>query len=508
MHSVFKSHFSKYIAAIIAGLLIVLSLAPYKLWPLALLSVALQFWIVESLKQRKRQFFSILLYHFALFGFGASWVYVSIHDYGYTSEPLAILLTTLFCASLAVANSLCFLVYLLLRNSKLVFSIGNLLLFASVATLTELARSVMLSGFPWLLIGYSQTETAFNGLATVFGVYGLSLLTFLSGAMIICVIKTQQQYRKPIRLMFIASVASLWIAAAALGEINWTEQTGKTRSTSMVQANISQHQKWDRKFLNSTLNLYKDLTEKELQSGHLTIWPEAAIPMYQDHAQDFLNQLSYKANNANSAILIGIPTRESQDNSFIARNSLVAIGKANGAYHKRHLVPFGEYVPFQSFFGSLMRVFNLPLSSMRAGSDTQAPLKIFDWQSLPLICYEIVFPSMTAKAAKQSDVLITVSNDSWFGQSIGPIQHLQMAQMRALENGRYLLRSTGSGVTAIIQSDGTVAKTVPQFEQAVLQGEYHLMQGYTPWTKFGYWLIHLVSVILLIPALAIRLRKD
>lgn len=508
MTSFFKSPFGQYIAAIIAGLLVVLSLAPYKLWPLALISAALQFWIVESLEQRKHQFFSVLLYNFALFGFGASWVYVSIHDYGYTSEPLAVLLTTLFCASLAIANSLCFLVYLLLRNSKAVFSIENLLLFASVATLTELAKSVMFSGFPWLLIGYSQTETAFNGLATIFGVYGLSLLTFLSGAMIICVIKTQQRYRKPTRLIFIASIASLWIAAAALGEISWTEQTGKARSTSMIQANISQHQKWDREFLNSTLNIYKDLTEKELRPGHLTIWPEAAIPMYQDHAQDFLNQLATKARDANSAILIGIPTRELQQDSYIARNSLIAIGKADGTYHKRHLVPFGEYVPFQSFFGSLMRVFNLPLSSMGAGSNTQAPLKIFDWQSLPLICYEIVFPSMTAQAAKQSDVLITVSNDSWFGKSIGPIQHLQMAQMRALENGRYLLRSTGSGVTAIIQSDGKVAKTIPQFEQAVLQGEYYLMQGYTPWTKFGYWLIHLISVMLILPALVGRLRKD
>jgi len=258
----------------------------------------------------------------------------------------------------------------------------------------------------------------------------------------------------------------------------------------MVQANISQHDKWRREYRQPTLALYKELSEPYWKSSDLIIWPEAAIPIYYQHANDFLDQMNLLASQYQSALLTGIPSRDTYSNN--SHNSIVAAGNASGVYHKQNLVPFGEYIPFGDLLGNVLAFFKLPLSTMQAGNTQQAPLKIQQFESKPLICYEIVYPGLAAKAAAVSDVLITVSNDSWFGGSIGPLQHLQMAQMRALENGRYVLRSTGSGVSAIINAKGLITNRSEQFEQTVLNGEFRLMKQNTPWTLYGYWLTPLL----------------
>ena len=174
-------------------------------------------------------------------------------------------------------------------------------------------------------------------------------------------------------------------------------------------------------------------------------------------------------------------------------NSVIALGSGSGIYHKQRLVPFGEYVPLEFISGKIMSIFELPLSSMSPGKNNQSALDIGNWKSRPLICYEIVYPELTAKTARLSDVLITVSNDSWFGASIGPIQHLQMAQMRALENGRYLLRGTSNGVSAIVNHKGAIIASSKQFKQEVLSGNFYLAHGLTPWSAFGYWFIYWLS---------------
>ena len=507
------------LASAIAGILVVLSLAPFKMWLLAPCAVAILYWSLEIQDSNKSRFLCVLSYHLALFGFGASWVYFSIHDYGYTGKPLAYLLTFLFCFLLALSNAISFIIYFLLRIQKQAFSVSNLLLFAGAATLVEAARSWMFSGFPWLLLGYGQVESVFGPLATVFGVYGLSLLVYLSGAVLATLLKFRTVRPSSYFPFIFASVLFVGLAATALPLANWTSPSSDARKVSMIQANISQHDKWRPEMRGSIIKAYRDTSFNELVDQQLVIWPEAAIPLYQDRVDPLLDQLNAKAKAANSALVYGVPSREFQDREFqgaasrnsrgfIARNSVATLGDASGIYHKRHLVPFGEYVPFQNFFGALMKIFDLPLSTMRPGPSDQAPLEVFDWQTIPLICYEIVFPNMTARAAKISDVLITVSNDTWFGDSIGPLQHLQMAQMRALENGRWVLRSTSSGVTAIIDSNGKIVEQAPQFERAILRGAYYLMEGQTPWMRFGYWLIHLISAALLIPALISRLAKS
>lgn len=503
------------LAALVAGLLAVFSLAPYKFWIAAPIATTIFYFCLEKQSTNKAQLRIAIAYHLGLFGFGASWIYYSIHDYGYTGKPLAFLLTFLFCSILAITNALFFYIYIRLRDTNHLFSTRNILLFAGIATLVEASRSWIYSGFPWLLIGYSQTESPFAPLATIFGVYGLSLWVYLTGAIIAAIIflASQKSSRNPIHSTLVTSVA-IGIGTSVLSIMvpaSWTQTKGSVQSVAMIQANISQHEKWRPSKRAEIIDSYYDATVAELEKHKLILWPEAAVPLYHDMIDRNLGQLNDAAIRKNTAIVYGVPSRElivddAGKQRTLPKNSVATMGSAEGLYHKRHLVPFGEYIPFEGFFGTLMKVFNLPLSSMQPGKDDQAPLTIFNWRSIPLICYEIVFPGMTANAARKSDVLITVSNDTWFGASIGPLQHLQMAQMRALENGRYVLRSTGSGVTAIIKPDGSIAAQAPQFEEAILRGEFYLMDGLTPWTKWGYWLIHLICALCVLPAIVLRFK--
>ena len=501
------------LCALISGTLITLSLAPFSFWPLAIIACGILFVVLQQ-QSIKQSFWLGWCFGLGLFGTGASWVYVSIHEFGYTSIYLAALLTFLFCGGLAFCCAIIWALYawLLKKHNVIVsnshsmrfamqtVSTQHLILFAAVWVCGEWMRSWLLTGFPWLFIGYSQTESLLAGWAPIVGVYGISFIICLSGATLSYLLLSHKNYYGSRSLL--TAVALCWFIAIPLKHVPWTvpaednDENKKPRQVSMVQANISQHDKWRREFRQPTLALYKNLSEPHWQTSELVIWPEAAIPMYYQYANDFLDQMAAQATKYQSALLTGIPSRDtysdldsSSDNRY---NSIITIGNANGVYHKQNLVPFGEYIPFANLLGNVLAFFELPASTMHAGNADQTPLTIQQWQSKPLICYEIVYPSLAAKAAAVSDVLITVSNDSWFGGSIGPLQHLQMAQMRALENGRYVLRSTGSGVSAIINPAGQILARSEQFEQTVLTGEFKLMQQNTPWTVFGYWLTPLL----------------
>ena len=487
--------------ALISGALITLSLAPFAFWPLAIIATAILFVVLQQ-QSIKRSFWLGWFFGLGLFGTGASWVYVSIHEFGYTSIYLAAFLTFLFCGGLAFCCAITWALYAwLLKKNTVVFNSSpsittamqsvtsqQLILFAAVWVCGEWMRSWLLTGFPWLFIGYSQTESVLAGWAPIVGVYGVSFIICISGAVISHLLFLRQGFHTHRTLL--TAVALCWFIAIPLKYVQWTLPAGEPQQVSMVQANISQHDKWRREYRQPTLTLYKNLSEPYWESSDLIIWPEAAIPMYYQYANDFLDQMDVLAAKHQSALLTGIPSRDTHsDNSY---NSIITIGNGNGVYHKQNLVPFGEYIPFANLLGNVLAFFELPASTMHAGNTDQAALTIQQWQSKPLICYEIVYPGLTAKAAGVSDVLITVSNDSWFGASIGPLQHLQMAQMRALENGRYVLRSTGSGVSTIINPAGQIVARSEQFEQTVLTGEFKLMQQNTPWTRYGYWLTPLL----------------
>ncbi len=483
-----------------AGALLTLSLEPFGWWPLALVSSAILFFCIEA-GNVKQVFSRCLFYSLGLFGSGASWVYVSIHDFGYTSVALAASLTFLFCFFIALVNALAWLCYPLVIRGGRASGITRILAFAATGLLTEQLRSWLFTGFPWLYAGYSQTESLLAGWAPIAGVYGISFILYLSGAVLAGIYRLtwnqpgQANIRKS-QYGFLILAALPWLAGPALKSIEWTTVAEKPLSASIIQANISQHDKWRPQMLGPSLDIYRQMSKNEWREGNLVLWPEAAIPLEYHRARAFLQQAGALATRNNASLVTGIPYREQSD-AMPVFNSVVALGNGSGLYHKQRLVPYGEYVPLEAIASTILSIFELPLSSMSAGDADQAALRIGQWQSRPLICYEIVYPGLAAEAAQTSDALITVSNDSWFGASIGPLQHLQMAQMRALENGRYLLRATGNGVSAIVNHKGRLVAKSEQFEREVLRGQFFLASGTTPWSAAGYRLVHLLAPLLL-----------
>ena len=188
----------------------------------------------------------------------------------------------------------------------------------------------------------------------------------------------------------------------------------------------------------------------------LVLWPESAVPNYLQRAQGFLEPIAERAAAANTTLITGIPFRPPDSESY--HNSIAALGFGKGVYHKQRLVPFGEYVPLENLLRGLIAFFDLPMSAFSPGPENQAPLKVGAFRVAPFICYEIVYGGLVAKNARNADLLITISNDSWFGDSIGPWQHLQIAQMRGRENGRYVVRGTNNGISAIIDHQGKIVE--------------------------------------------------
>jgi len=240
-----------------------------------------------------------------------------------------------------------------------------------------------------------------------------------------------------------------------------------------------------------------------LTGSDLILWPETAVTVLKDQFQAYLDTINQEAINNNTTLITGIPFRYTEGpfkGEF--HNSILAIGTGGGLYHKQKLVPFGEYIPLEEAIRGLLPFFDLPMSSFKQGSEKQALLKVEKDDQLfmiaPFICYEIVYPEFVAEMAKESDLLITISNDAWFGDSLGPKQHMAIAQMRALETQRYLLRSTNTGITALVNHRGKIVKQLPTEQRATLTAFAQIRQGQTPFMMMGLWPLHFLSLVILL----------
>jgi apolipoprotein N-acyltransferase len=295
-----------------------------------------------------------------------------------------------------------------------------------------------------------------------------------------------------------------WSGGWSLQRHSWTQPAGPALSVAAIQGNVEQSMKWDPAQLNAQLALYRDLSIRA-QRVDLIVWPETAVPVLMDYASGYLDSMSAFANSRNSALITGVPVREVDaygNKRFY--NAITVLGQGEGTYLKQKLVPFGEYVPLQDLLRGLIAFFDLPMSDFARGPADQPLLQAKGYQIAPYICYEVVYPEFAAGLAAQSNLLLTVSNDAWFGKSIGPLQHLQMAQMRALEAGRWMIRATNTGVTTLINPFGQLDRQLAQFEQGVLYGEVLPMQGLTPYLRWRSWPLALLCGLLLLGAAGVR----
>ena len=471
LEKLFNSHPSLgHLTALIAGLLLPLSLAPFNWWPLGILSV-LVFLKSIAAQSAGRILIRFYLYSLGAYALGISWIYVSINVYGGAPPILAGFLVILFILAWSLNGLLFGFVYL--KWSRY-FPQGHLLAFPVLWVLSEWFRGWFLTGFPWLYIGYGHLSSPLAGFAPVTGVLGVGFVAVLSAVLLHQFI----EHKKPVSIM---GLLAIWLSGFGLSQVDFVDEK-KLITVAAVQGNIDQHSKWQRKMVMPILSRYTELTSGQWGTD-IIVWPEASITLFRESAGRFLKELDEKGKQSGSTVVLGIPDRH-EDGSFL--NSAIVVGKGQGNYIKRHLVPFGEYVPFENSLRGLITFFDLPMSHNKSGPDQQeAPFA--DGLKLSLsICYEVVYSELVRSTAVLPDLFITISNDTWFGRSIGPAQHLQMAQMRALENGRFMVRATNNGMTAIINHRGEITDSLPQFEPGVLRATASVMEGATPFHRFGF----------------------
>ena len=433
-------------------------------------------------------------YGLGLFLAGVSWVYISLHEFGAMPAPLAAVATLLFCAFLALYPAL--VGYLQARLAGPVAA-RQLLLIPALWALTEWLRGWVFTGFPWLSLGYSQAESPLAGYAPLLGVFGLSWLIWLCAGLLLALARPNARTRGAA----LAALALVLGLGYGLTRIEWTHAQGEPISVSLVQGNIAQDLKWDAGRFAATVQLYQRMTERS--AARLTVLPETAIPRFLDLLDPALvRALDASARSHGGDLIIGLPLRDAPGRYY---NSVLSLGASpSQRYDKIHLVPFGEFIP--PGFGWVLAILKIPLADFSRGSAAQAPLALAGQKIAVNVCYEDAFGEEIIRLLPEATLLVNVSNVAWFGDSLAPHQHLQIAQLRALETGRSMLRATNTGMTAIIDHRGRVAAALQPFTQGTLNGAAQGRSGATPYVRWGN--MPLVLLALFVCGLyALRHRK-
>jgi len=456
--------------------------APYEVFPLAVIAPTglLVLWLRSSSSVKYTAWLGFL-FGLGLFGAGVYWVYTSIHIFGDVPITLAVIITMGMIAILSAYPAL--VGYLLNRYFPINQSSKLLCAFPAIWVCSEWVRSWLFTGFPWLFLGYSQTNSPLKGFAPLLSVYGVSLALAMSSGLIVNAVI--QYKRQAYRVFFfnLLALVLIWLAGGLLSLIHWTRPEGKPISVALVQGNIPQSLKWSSENLQLTLSRYSALSEPYWKKDTIIIWPEAAIPLPLQDAQEFINKMDEKAKKSGAALLLGIPIGKTDETGYF--NAVISLGAQNKVYLKRHLVPFGEYTPLSNLFSGALQFMDIPMSNMLPGKLNQEPIVIGNIKILTSICYEIAFPELTRSFDKSINLLLVVTNDAWFGVSNAQAQHLQMAAMRAIEFGKPVLFVSNDGITAVINPYGQIAETLPKREAAVLTTKVQPMYGITPWLKNG-----------------------
>tara|TARA_R110002111_G_scaffold42704_2_gene78587 strand:+ start:15505 stop:17031 length:1527 start_codon:yes stop_codon:yes gene_type:complete len=484
------------LCAAASGALLPLAFAPYNLTFMAFVSPVLLLLLLRQLPPFKA---ALLGYMFGLgyFGHGVYWVYFSIHHFGNAPLWLAVVIMLGMVAILATYVAL--LAFVLNRFFSADNGLRYLLAFPSLWLALEVLRGVLFTGFPWLSLGYSQVDTVLSTWAPLVGVLGVSYGVALSVGGLLCVVT---QTTRRLKLIAISIISTVWFSTLLLNGVTWTESAGKPINVALLQGNIPQEIKWMRSFHQINLGIYMTMSRQH-RNADLIVWPETAIPAFYHRVKaGFLSALSEEASRYNSDIVLGLPVMSESTGNYY--NGLYSVRQPEHFYFKRHLVPLGEYLPLKPFSSIILNFLNIPMSDFTAGEKHQTLLRGAGYAFASSICYEDAFQQSSLDGLPEAAYLVNVSNDTWFGDTIAPYQHLQMARMRALESGRYLLRSTNTGLTAIIDPQGNVIRQAPMFSRFSLRGEIIPLQGATPFVQGGWWFMYAFSLGLLVLSFVLR----
>jgi apolipoprotein N-acyltransferase len=435
----------------------------------------------------------------ASFGLGTYWTFIAVRIIG--QAPLAIGLflmiglTAVLAAFVAVAG------YAAARWLRARGAVAWLAALPAVFVLAEWLRSWLFTGFGWLAAGYSQTDTWLMGYAPLGGIHAISLAVVVTaGALLTLAVGSMRE-----RAAAAVVLAAVWGGGLAASGIEFTQPKERSLSVALAQGAIAQEMKYEPEQLRPQLALYAELT-RQAAGADLILWPEAAIPVPHEFVPQFFAGVERIANQAGSTLIVGalrIDPTQTEVEGY--QNILIAMTEPRQIYIKRHLVPFGETFPVPGFIRSWMRLMSLPYTDLGHGEPDQPPVDAAGEKLAIMICYEDVFPAEQLHYLPDATLLVNVSNDGWFGDSIAPHQHLQIARVRAAEMGRYLLRAANPGLSAVIDPHGRVVDVLPQFRAGVLKGSVQGYTGLTPFARFGNYLVVLLALVVVL-AVAIRER--
>jgi apolipoprotein N-acyltransferase len=464
--------------ATLAGAVLATAFAPTDLWLLALLSPAALMLLWHEASPRHAAALGFW-FNVGTFTAGTYWLYISIHVIGSAPAWLAVIGIAALVGVLALYGA-----GLGWAVARWLPATGALRWMAAVPAawlLVEWFRGWFLTGFPWLSLGYSQTGTWMAGLAPVLGVYGVSALLLLgAGALVTLVLGARRE-----QVLAGMALVLIWALPGSLHGIAWTEPAGPAISVAIVQGAIPEDEKWQAEHRDAQLDTYRDLTRQVL-GAQVIVWPEAAVPDVAQHASDYLLERYHEAHARHSALVLGI-FREAKNGDLY--NSILTLGERVDWYDKVHLVPFTEAVRGPHFALKWLEFMDLPYEGFEYGASDQPPLAAGGLVLLPAICYDDSYGSSNLHMLPAANALVTVTNDGWFGHSTARFQHLQIAQMRSIETGRYLIRAANDGISAIIGPDGRVRAVAPGYVPTVLRGTVVPMRGMPPYARYGNWLI-------------------
>lgn len=486
--------------ALLAGMSLTLAFAPFGLFPLAIFSpaVLLGTWLKVTPQQA---FLRGWLYGLGLFGTGIYWIYISVHTYGDANVFLSTLITVglINIVALFLALTGYLLNHFFQRNDR--YKI--LCAFPIYWVLLEWSRSWLFTGFPWLSIGYSQISSPLKGYAPILGIYGISYAVIVSAALLVDIALHFHNKQKKPMYQSIIILCLIWFFGACFSLIHWTKPFGSPVQVSLVQGNIPQQLRWDPEQIEPTIKHYLDLTRPHWDSK-IIVWPEGAIPLPVQSTGKILDNLDAVAKRHGTTFITGIPIKAPEDNVSYY-NAIITLGNGEGVYLKRRLVPFGEFTPNNAILKKTLGSLNIPMSDFIPGHAQTEFMTAGDIKISAFICYEIAFPEQVNTSRTDINMLLTVSNDAWFGHSIAQAQHLQMAQMRSLELGRPSLFVSNDGITAIIDAYGKIQASAPPHESYVLTGNVQPYEGQTPWQDSR--LDPLLVVMILLLSYALHQRK-
>ncbi len=467
------------VVAALAGAPLVLAFAPFGAFALAPLALAALFLCWEDASPRRAAFRGFL---FGATGFlgGTYWLYISLHQFGgaplFIAIPMMLGLVAVMAAWFALAG------WLTVRLAPDAGAARWLLAAPGVWVLTEWLRGWFATGFPWFAWGYSQSDSPLAGLAPLLGVFGVSLAVALSAGVLAGLVRVRAAAS---RLLLLGLLGAVWGGSAALQQVAWSRPAGAPLAVALVQGGVPQDQKWLEEQRPRTMALYRELTDAHWDAD-LVVWPEAAIPALLNTVEDYFTSLFVAANRSDTALLIGAIQARGRVPNRAYYNSVIAFdGGRVAEYHKRHLVPFGEFYPVPDIVRRWMRDLGLPYSNFSRGPRGQPPLAVAGVEAAVSICYEDVFGAELLGPLPAAALLVNVSNDAWFGGSVAPHQHLQIARMRAMETRRPMLRATNSGISALIDHRGRVTGRTGLFQAVVLRGEVQPRAGATPYVRLG-----------------------